>query len=107
MLAVDGWVADGSALLKDAFAGATRALAEAMQAMCEYPGPPVRDLDEIRVEPDGRRLLRSRIEPTRGVGEAAGRLPRLDRRAVPPGASRRHLMRPTPTPPACLPVAVR
>lgn len=89
MLAIDAWVADSGALLKQAFTGATRALAQAMQAMRDHPGPPahnrmsvsrvifpmfyddqlpVGDLDEFRVDPDGRRLLRSRIEPMRGAG---------------------------------------
>ena len=89
MLAIDAWVSDGGKRLKEAFATGTRSLVQAVKAMRDNPGPPprnsmsvtrivfpahyddeipVRDLDEIRVEPDGRRLLRSRVEPMRGGG---------------------------------------
>lgn len=89
MLAIDDWVSDGGERLKEAFDSTVHELAQAVQAMRDHPGPParnkmsvsrvifpmyydrelqVKDLDEIQVEPDGRRLLRSRNEPMREGG---------------------------------------
>lgn len=86
MLAVDSWLRDDAARLKEAFAASLRILSHAVLSMRESPGSPVRnnmsvtrvvfpmfydrrlpvrDLDVIRVEADGRRLLRSRLEPMR------------------------------------------
>lgn len=89
LLAIDAWVADGGARLQESYAAAVRDFAGAIRAMREHPGPPkrnsmttsrvlvpmayddelpVNDLDEIEAKPDGRRLLRSRVEPMRAAG---------------------------------------